>query len=43
MSTQEIPSQANFRERAKTNDVPVAHLIGFEVKDIAEEIGRAHV
>jgi len=41
MSTQEIPSQANFRERAKTNDVPVARLIGFEVKDIAE--GRATV
>jgi hypothetical protein len=23
MSTQEIPSQADFRERAKTNDVPI--------------------
>src|SRR6266481_6106079 len=41
MSTQEIPSQADFRERAKTNDVPIARLIGFEVKDIAE--GRATV
>src|ERR1700736_4528548 len=41
MSTQEIPSQADFRERAKTNDVPIARLIGFEVKDISE--GRATV
>jgi uncharacterized protein (TIGR00369 family) len=41
MSTQEIPSQADFRERAKTNDVPVARLIGFEAKNIAE--GRATV
>jgi len=35
MSTQEIPSQADFRERAKTNDVPIARLIGFEAQDIA--------
>src|SRR6201981_2774203 len=41
MSAQEIPSQADFRERAKTNDVPIARLIGFEVKDIAD--GRATV
>ena len=41
MSTQEIPSQAGFRGRAKTNDVPIARLIGFEVKEIAE--GRATV
>jgi acyl-coenzyme A thioesterase PaaI-like protein len=41
MSTQEIPSQADFRERAKTNDVPIARLIGFEAKDIAD--GRATV
>src|SRR6202167_1656737 len=41
MSTQEIPSQADFRERAKTNQVPIARLIGFEAKDIAE--GRATV
>jgi uncharacterized protein (TIGR00369 family) len=41
MSTQEIRSQPDFRERAKTNDVPIARLIGFEVKDIAE--GRATV
>src|ERR1700733_12550093 len=41
MSTQVIPSQADFRERAKTNDVPIARLIGFEAKDIAD--GRATV
>src|SRR5260370_11961264 len=41
MSTQEIPSQADFRERAKTNDVPIARLIGFEAKEIAD--GRATV
>src|ERR1700723_4464285 len=41
MSTHEIPSPANFRERAKTNDVPIARLIGFEAKNIAD--GRATV
>jgi uncharacterized protein (TIGR00369 family) len=41
MSAQEIPSQADFRERVKTNDVAVARLIGFEVKTIAD--GRATV
>ena len=41
MSTQEITSQADFRERAKANDVPIARLIGFEAKDIAD--GRATV
>jgi len=41
MSTQEIPWQPDFRERAKTNDVPIARLIGFEAKDIAD--GRATV
>ena len=41
MTTQEIPPQADFRERAKTNDVPIARLIGFEAKDIAD--GRATV
>jgi len=41
MTTQEIPSQADFRQRAKTNDVPIARLIGFEVKDIGD--GRATV
>jgi uncharacterized protein (TIGR00369 family) len=37
----EAPSQADFRKRAKTNDVPIARLIGFEAKDIAD--GRATV
>src|ERR1700692_3760587 len=41
MSSQEMSSQADFRERAKTNEVPIARLIGFEVKDIAD--GRATV
>jgi uncharacterized protein (TIGR00369 family) len=41
MSTEGDHSQANFRERAKTNDVPIAHLIGFEARDIAD--GRATV
>jgi acyl-coenzyme A thioesterase PaaI-like protein len=35
MSSQQIPSQADFRERAKTNDLPIARLSGFEAKDIA--------
>src|SRR5258707_9764035 len=41
MSTQEVPLKPDFRERAKANDVPVARLIGFEAKDIAN--GRATV
>src|SRR6201997_815835 len=41
MSAQEMPSHADFRERAKTNDVPIARLIGFEAKGIAD--GRATV
>jgi len=41
MSAPEIPSQADFRERTRTNDVAVARLIGFEVTNIAE--GRATV
>jgi uncharacterized protein (TIGR00369 family) len=41
MSTQEIPLQPDFRERAKTNDVPVVRLIGFEAKEIVD--GRATV
>lgn len=36
MSTQENPSQPDFRERAKANDVAVARLIGFEAKDVAD-------
>ena len=39
--TQETVLRTDFRERAKNNDVPVAHLIGFEVKDMAD--GRATV
>lgn len=41
MSSQETASKTDFRERAKNNDVPVARLIGFEVKDIGN--GRATV
>jgi uncharacterized protein (TIGR00369 family) len=41
MSNQEAPSQPDFQRRAKTNDVAVARLIGFEAKDIAD--GRATV
>jgi len=41
MSTQETPSQPDFTERAKANDVSIARLIGFEAKDIAD--GRATV
>ena len=36
MSTQGIPSPADFRERAKTNDVPIARVIGFESKYILD-------
>src|SRR5208283_5337318 len=36
-----MSSQADFRERAKTNEVPIARLIGFEAKDISD--GRATV
>jgi len=32
---------SDFRERAKTNDVPVARLIGFEAKEIGN--GRATI
>jgi uncharacterized protein (TIGR00369 family) len=41
MSASETPLKADFRTRAKTNDVPVARLIGFEAKEIAD--GRAIV
>jgi uncharacterized protein (TIGR00369 family) len=41
MSTQQTPLKSDFRERAKTNDVPVARLIGFEAKEIGN--GRATV
>ena len=36
MSTQGIPLKSDFRERAKVNDIPVARLIGFEAKEIAD-------
>jgi uncharacterized protein (TIGR00369 family) len=36
MSAQGIPLKADFRERAKVNDIPVARLIGFEAKEIAD-------
>lgn len=41
MSTPEIPLKPDFRTRAKANDVPVARLIGFEAKEVAD--GRATV
>lgn len=41
MNTPEIPLEPDFRERAKTNNVAIARLIGFEAKDIGE--GRATV
>jgi uncharacterized protein (TIGR00369 family) len=41
MSTKGSPLQPNFRERVKANDVPVARLIGFEAKDVAD--GQATV
>jgi len=41
MSTPESPVEAGFKTRAKANDVPVARLIGFEAKQIAD--GRASV
>ena len=41
MSAQGIPSKSDFRERARANDIPVARLIGFEAKEIAD--GRATV
>jgi uncharacterized protein (TIGR00369 family) len=41
MNAQEVPSHPDFRQRARTDDVPIARLIGFEAKDIAD--GRATV
>ena len=40
MSAQGIPLQPDFRERAQTNDVQVARLIGFEAKDIADGLAK---
>jgi uncharacterized protein (TIGR00369 family) len=39
MNTPKTPLKAGFRTRAKTNEVPVARLIGFEAKEIVD--GRA--
>ena len=36
MSAQGIPLKSDFRERARANDIPVARLIGFEAKEIAD-------
>jgi uncharacterized protein (TIGR00369 family) len=41
MSSPEASLQPDFRDRAKSNDVPVARLIGFEAKEAAE--GRSVV
>jgi uncharacterized protein (TIGR00369 family) len=41
MSTPSVPSQPDFRTRAKNNDVPIARLIGFQAQEIAD--GRATV
>jgi uncharacterized protein (TIGR00369 family) len=41
MSAQGIPLKSDLRERARANDIPVARLIGFEAKEIAD--GRATV
>lgn len=35
MSTPHAPREADFKTRAMANDVPVARLIGFAVKEIA--------
>jgi uncharacterized protein (TIGR00369 family) len=41
MSAPDIPVESDFSMRAKTNEVPVARLIGFEAKEIGD--GRATV
>ncbi|HXW90092.1 MAG TPA: PaaI family thioesterase [Terriglobales bacterium] len=41
MTTPEVSAKLDFRERAKANDVPVARLVGFKLKEVAE--GRATV
>ena len=40
-STPNIPAARDFRTRGKTNDVPIARLIGFEAEEIAD--GKATV
>jgi uncharacterized protein (TIGR00369 family) len=41
MNTPGTSPRPDFRERAKANDVPIAHLIGFNAEEIGE--GRAVV
>src|SRR6266700_8231359 len=41
MSAKGIPLKSDFWDRARVNDIPVARLIGFEAKEIAD--GRATV
>ncbi len=41
MSAPGVPLKLDFRTRAKTNNVPVARLVGFEAKEIGN--GRATV
>jgi uncharacterized protein (TIGR00369 family) len=41
MNTQGTSAERDFRERASANDVPVARLVGFKVKEITR--GRATV
>ncbi|MGB7283255.1 MAG: PaaI family thioesterase [Candidatus Acidiferrum sp.] len=41
MSAQETSLPPDFRSRAKKNDVPIARLIGFEAKEVAD--GRSVV
>jgi len=41
MSTPHIPAESDFRTKARTNEVAVARLIGFEAKEIGD--GRATV
>src|SRR5215467_11429248 len=41
MSAQGIPLKSEFRERARASNIPVARLVGFDGKEIAD--GRATV
>lgn len=41
MSASEMPQKADFKTRARTNDVAIARLIGFEAREISD--GRAVV
>src|SRR5215472_2459158 len=41
MSAQGIPLKSDFRERARASNIPVARLVGFDAKEIAD--GRATV